>query len=57
MDVNTLRIAVTVISFVLFIALLRHTWSRLRRTEHAAAAELALVGEDAAPGTERGEDK
>ena len=54
MDVNTLRIAVTVIGFVLFIVLLGHSWSRQRRHEHAAAAALALVG-DAPAGAERGE--
>ena len=47
-DVNTLRIGVTVTGFALFIALVVHSWSRRRLTDHAAAAMLPFVGEEAA---------
>ena len=49
MDINDLRIAVTVASLVLFLALMVHTWSRNRRREHEAAARLALVEDGVAP--------
>ena len=45
MDVNDLRITVTVVSLVLFLALMAHTWSRRRKAEHDAAAMLPFVGE------------
>ena len=45
MDVNDLRITVTVVSLVLFLALLAYTWSRRRKTEYDAAAMLPFVGE------------
>jgi len=45
MDLNDLRIAVTVSSFVLFIALIAHTWSRRRHAEHEAAARLPFGDE------------
>ena len=38
MDVNTIRVAVTVSSLVLFLALVLHTWSRARKAEHEAYA-------------------
>ncbi len=40
MDVNTLRIAVTVAGLALFVALVLHTWSRRRLADHEAAAML-----------------
>jgi cbb3-type cytochrome oxidase subunit 3 len=46
MDVNTLRIAVTVAGLALFVVLMLHTWSRQRRAEHEAAAMLPFVDED-----------
>ncbi len=49
MDVNDLRIAVTVSSLVLFLALVVHTWSRRRAAEHADAALLPFLGGDDAP--------
>jgi cytochrome c oxidase cbb3-type subunit 4 len=52
MDVNDLRIAVTLTSLVLFIVLVLHTWSRRRASAHQAAAALPFTGDDAAP-TER----
>jgi hypothetical protein len=45
MDVNDLRIAVTVSSLVLFLILMAHTWSRRRRDDHAEAAMLPFTGE------------
>ena len=45
MDVNDLRVAVTVSSLVLFIALMLHTWSRRRSADHEAAAHLPFEGE------------
>jgi len=43
MDVNTLRIAVTVAGLALFLVLVVHTWSRSRRAEHDAAAMLPFA--------------
>jgi cbb3-type cytochrome oxidase subunit 3 len=43
MDVNDLRIAVTVASLALFVALVVHTWGRKRRADHEAAAMLPFV--------------
>lgn len=40
MDLNDIRAAVTLVSLVLFVALVLHTWSRRRTAEHAAAALL-----------------
>jgi len=48
MDINDMRVMVTVVSFVLFIALAVHTWSRRRRPEHDAAARLPFEEEAAA---------
>jgi cytochrome c oxidase cbb3-type subunit 4 len=45
MDLNDIRAAVTLLSFVLFIALAVHTWSRRRRAEHEAAAHLPFAGD------------
>jgi len=49
MDVNVIRIAVTVSGLVLFIALVLHTWSRSRKAEHEAAALLPFIGEAGEP--------
>jgi cytochrome c oxidase cbb3-type subunit 4 len=58
MDINDMRIAVTVASLALFIALVAHTWSRSRRAEHDAAALLPFVEDDSTvPGQNRGENK
>jgi cytochrome c oxidase cbb3-type subunit 4 len=40
MDVNTLRIAVTLVSFAIFIGILRWAWSSRRAQDFAEAAEL-----------------
>ena len=45
MDVNDIRIAVTVMGLVLFVALMVHTWSRRRTAEHHEAALLPFTGE------------
>ncbi|MEP7283068.1 MAG: cbb3-type cytochrome c oxidase subunit 3 [Rubrivivax sp.] len=49
MDTNDLRSAVTVISLVLFVALVAWTWSRRRRTAFDEAAQLPFVEEHVAP--------
>ena len=46
MDINDLRIAVTLVSLVLFVALLVHTWSRRRSGDYAQAALLPFEGEE-----------
>jgi cytochrome c oxidase cbb3-type subunit IV len=43
MDINTLRSAVTVISALLFIAIVVWTWSSARRSAFEEAAALALL--------------
>ena len=45
MDLNDIRIAVTVSSLLLFIGLVLHTWSRNRRGAHEAAQQLPFEGE------------
>ena len=40
MDVNALRITVTLVSMVLFLALMAHTFSRRRKTDFDEAAML-----------------
>ncbi len=45
MELNDLRVAVTVAGLVLFVALTLHTWSRKRRREHDEAAALPFAGE------------
>ena len=45
MDVNDLRITITVVSLMLFLALLVSTWSRSRKAEYDDAAMLPFVGE------------
>ena len=49
MDINDLRIAVTLSSLLLFIALMLHTWSRRRAAEHADAALLPFMGGEDLP--------
>ena len=56
MDLNHVRIAVTVASLVLFVALALHTWSRRRGGEHAAAAALPFADE-AGAAEQRGETR
>lgn len=57
MDLNDLRSLVTVVSLVLFIALVAHTWSRRRKAEHGEAANLVFAGDTtpAAGSAEQGE--
>ncbi|MDO9095295.1 MAG: cbb3-type cytochrome c oxidase subunit 3 [Rubrivivax sp.] len=45
MDVNDLRIAVTVIGLLLFMVLVVHTYSRRRRGDHDEAANLPFSGD------------
>ena len=44
-DLNVLRIAVTLVSLALFLVLMVHSWSRRRLPEHTAAAQLPFIGE------------
>jgi cytochrome c oxidase cbb3-type subunit 4 len=46
MDVNDLRITVTVVSLLLFVVLVLRTWSRRRLSEYAQAAQLPFEGEE-----------
>jgi cytochrome c oxidase cbb3-type subunit 4 len=46
MDVNTLRVAVTVAGLVLFLLLVAHSYSRKRSTEHQEAAMLPFLEEN-----------
>jgi cytochrome c oxidase cbb3-type subunit 4 len=48
MDINDVRSIVTVVSLVLFVGLMVHTWSRRRMADHAEAANLPFAGEQAA---------
>ena len=45
MDINTLRIAVTVAGLVLFLALVVYCWSRRRAREYHDAAMLPFLDE------------
>jgi cytochrome c oxidase cbb3-type subunit 4 len=45
MDINDLRSAVTVLSLLLFVALLAWTWRPRAQREHDAAARLPFDGE------------
>ena len=45
MDINDVRIAVTVISFVLFIGIMAWTWSRRNRDGFEEAAQLPFRDE------------
>lgn len=49
MDVNDLRSAVTVISLILFLALVAWTWRRSRKSAFDAAARLPFEDEFAEP--------
>ena len=51
MDINALRIAVTVVGLVLFLVLVLHTYSRRRADDHLAAAMLPFTGDGLAPTT------
>lgn len=46
MDVNTLRIAVTVLSFVAFIGIVCWAWSRSNRPGFDEAARLPFLDDD-----------
>jgi cytochrome c oxidase cbb3-type subunit 4 len=45
-DVNTLRAAVTLVSFVLFIGLMVWTWNRRRQSAFDEAAQLPFLDGD-----------
>ena len=46
MDVNAFRVAVMIAGLLLFLALVRHTWSKNRQQEHEQAARLPFEGAD-----------
>ena len=49
MDVNDLRILVTVLSFAAFIGIVRWVWSRRNAARFDEAAQLPFVESDSAP--------
>ena len=58
MDVNTIRMAVMIAGFVLFLALMAYTWSKSRRHEYEEAALLPFCSDveiEAGPTEPRGE--
>ena len=58
MDVNTLRVVVMIVGFLLFLALMAHTWSKKRRHDHEEAAMLPFSSDtdgDERPTDNRGE--
>ncbi len=57
MDVNTLRIAVTVVGLALFLVLVLHTWSRRRRADHDAAAMLPFLDDEPSPAGTNNQDR
>ncbi|MBH9554100.1 cbb3-type cytochrome oxidase subunit 3 [Inhella gelatinilytica] len=44
-DLNLVRGAVTAVSFLVFIALVVHTWNRKRQAEHQSAEALPFADE------------
>lgn len=49
MDVNTLRAAVTVLSFVAFVGIVCWAWSRKNAAAFAEAAQLPLIDDEGSP--------
>jgi cytochrome c oxidase cbb3-type subunit 4 len=49
MDLNDIRSLVTVISLLLFIALMAWTWRPSRKQDHNAAANLPFEGDSQSP--------
>jgi cytochrome c oxidase cbb3-type subunit 4 len=56
MDLDILRVFVTVTLFVLFIALCVWAWSDRRRADFEAAARLPFDADDEASGSRQGEE-
>ncbi|WP_298233576.1 CcoQ/FixQ family Cbb3-type cytochrome c oxidase assembly chaperone [uncultured Azohydromonas sp.] len=48
-DINVLRSAVTVFSFMLFLGIAWWTWSKRQLSQHEAAAQLPFLEEDGEP--------
>jgi cytochrome c oxidase cbb3-type subunit 4 len=44
-DINDARIVITLVSFVLFLGIVAHAWSRRRRADYEEAANLPFSGE------------
>lgn len=57
MDVNNLRVLVTVSGLVLFLVLVARTYSRSRRSEHEAAAMLPFQEDDSAAPRQEGNSR
>ena len=55
MDVNDLRVLVTVSGLVLFLLLVLHTYSRRRSADHEAAALLPFLEDDNAAPRQEGQ--
>jgi cbb3-type cytochrome oxidase subunit 3 len=55
MDVNDLRVLVTVSGLVLFLLLVVHTYSRRRSADHEAAALLPFLEDDNAAPRQEGQ--
>ena len=49
MDVNDLRIGVTLLSFVIFGGIVKWAWSRKNAAAFAEAAQLPLLEDDGGP--------
>jgi len=49
MDVNTLRVAVTLLSLVAFVGIVCWAWSRKNVAAFAEAAQLPLMEDDGGP--------
>jgi len=48
-DINVLRSAVTVFSFVLFLGIALWTWNKRQLSQHEAAAQQPFLEEDGEP--------
>jgi cytochrome c oxidase cbb3-type subunit 4 len=57
MDVNDLRVIVTLSGFVLFLVLVVRTWSSRNRSEHQAAAQLPFLEDQAETPAARAEQR
>lgn len=55
MDVNDLRSLVTVVGFILFLALVARTWRRRALPDHDQASRLVFEGESENPTATRKE--
>jgi cytochrome c oxidase cbb3-type subunit IV len=47
MDINDLRISVTLLSFAIFVGIVRWAWTRSNRTRFDEAAQLPFINDTA----------